>query len=340
MVTIKCLLRANNSIFYYPQAIHRFSNYEKNKFSKILSEEKYDVVFMRFASPSKLTGIIEEVLPEARIVIDIDMLLSRLTKLSWKRNPCLKNCYYLIENLKLNFFEKKLYNKPYLFFFTNYIEKDMVLQEFVKKNSKGRFRISPNVMKKTDFSLPDKRDNYIIFFGTLSSSANEDAFVFLANKIYPFIRDKLKENGITINIVGRNKTAIYDKLIENNKLENIKLVGEVDNINKEISKALFTILPIRIASGTRTRILESANLKVPIISTNIGAEGFRFSEDEIIIRDNAEDFANAMIKLIANPQKAIEYGKKIEKKSKELYLDSVVSKKLTEEIIEYINSKF
>ncbi len=311
-----------------PEAIMNFRSDEIAKYKKIITKQQYEIIFIRFAAPAMLADIAAEILPKAKIVFDVDMLMSRLTKLSWQLNPSFKNRYFFIQNRKFIRFEKLLFNKPYLFFFTNYLEKEIAQKNSVYSFSKSNLKVVPNVMKATDYPIPKEKEDYILFFGSLNSAANSDAFDFLADEIYPLISDKL--GNYKIRVVGRNQTKKIEE--KSTKLEYIDLIGEVDDINAEIAKALFTILPIRIASGTRTRILEAANLRTAVISTTIGAEGFEFNENEIIIADDKKLFADAIIKLINNRELAKKMGENLQKKSYEKYLDSVVAKNMIEMI--------
>jgi len=326
------LLKTKKWIFFSPKIIFCFSRSKIKRFKDILQNGKYEIVFFRFASPSRLAAIVSKTLPDSKIVIDIDMLFSRLSELSWNLNPTFKNRYYLIEKIKQQVYEKKLFNLPYTFLFTNFIEKKIVENKYVEKSAKGDFDILPNVMKEISLKEIPEKENCILFFGGLSSAANEDAFKYLISYIYPLISQKLGDKKIFVNIVGRNPTPIYEYLLKKNEIKNIKIIGEVPDINLEIAKALFVVLPLRIASGTRTRILEVANLKVAVITTSIGAEGFDFSEDEIIIKDSAEELAEEIINLIDNPEKAEKIGENFYRKCKELYLDRNVGKELIKKI--------
>jgi len=318
--------------FLSPRIIFCFSKSEIKKFKNILQNGKYEIVFFRFASPSRFAGIVTKILPDSKIIIDIDMLFSRLSELSWNLNPTFKNRYYFIEKIRQQIYEKKLFNLPYSFLFTNFIEKEIVEKKYVKKSAKGDFDILPNVMKEQSLKEIPEKENCILFFGGLSSAANEDAFKYLISDIYPLISQKLRDKNIFINIVGRNPTQIYDYLLKKNEIKNIIIIGEVPDINLEIAKALFVVLPLRIASGTRTRILEAANLKVAVITTSIGAEGFDFSEDEIIIRDSAEELAEEIKNLIDNPERAENSGVNFYRKCKKSYLDKNVGKELIRKI--------
>jgi glycosyltransferase involved in cell wall biosynthesis len=256
--------------------------------------------------------------------------MSRLTLLSWQLNPTLKNRYFFIQNKKFVQYEKVLFNKPYLFLFTNYLEKEMAEKNSVNAQAKSQLAVLPNVMQASDYSLPEKKQNYILFFGTLNSAANSDAFDFLAEEIYPLISEQLQQNQMQIRIVGRHQTKQMAATAE--KLEMLDLKGEVDDIDAEIANSLFTILPIRIASGTRTRILEAANLKTAVISTSIGAEGFEFDQSEIIIADETEKFAAAIVKLMEDPELATKMGANLQQKSYEKYLDRVVAENMVQMI--------
>ena len=313
-----------------PEAIMNFSEAEKIKFRAILEENNYDVIFIRFAAPARLADIAAGILLKAKIIFDIDMLMSRLTKLSWQLKPTFINRYFFIQNRKFIRYEKELFNKPYLFLFTNYLEKEMALKNSVSSISTSKLDVLPNVMQANDYQLPDEKQNYILFFGTLNSAANTDAFDFLADEIYPLIAEKLTANNMIIKVVGRHQTAVIEA--KSAKLDQINLVGEVDDIDREIANSLFAVLPIRIASGTRTRILEAANLKTAVLSTTIGAEGFEFNQAEIIIADDTKAFAEAIIRLIEQPELVKEMGENLLKKSYEKYLDTAVAQNLVDQI--------
>ncbi len=326
------LLKTKKWSFFSPRIIFCFSRSEIKRFKDILQNGKYEIVFFRFASPSRLAEIVAKTLPDSKIIIDIDMLFSRLSELSWNLNPTFKNRYYLIEKIKQQIYEKRLFNLSYSFLFTNFVEKEIVENRYVEKSAKGDFDILPNVMKEISLKNVPVKENYILFFGGLSSAANEDAFKYLISDIYPLITKKLTENKLYIKIVGRNPTPIYEYLLKKNKIKNIIIIGEVANINTEIAKVLFVVLPLRIASGTRTRMLEVANLKVAVITTSIGAEGFDFSEDEVIIRDSAEELAEEIKNLIDNPERAEKIGENFYRKCKKLYLEKTVVKELIKKI--------
>jgi glycosyltransferase involved in cell wall biosynthesis len=68
----------------------------------------------------------------------------------------------------------------------------------------------------------------------------------------------------------------------------------------EIGSAAVCVMPLRIGSGTRLKILEAAAMSKPIVSTRLGAEGLEFRDgQEIALEDEPAAFADAVVKLLS-----------------------------------------
>lgn len=66
-----------------------------------------------------------------------------------------------------------------------------------------------------------------------------------------------------------------------------------------IAAATVCVVPLRIGSGTRLKILESAALAKSIVSTRVGAEGLDFTDGkEIMLADEPSEFAEAVLELL------------------------------------------
>ena len=175
-----------------PSSIYHFSSKSLQTFEKILHERQYDILFFRSAAMGYLAMHALKTVPYAKIIIDTDMLFSRLAELSWQANPVLSNRFYYLESRKLGQYENQFYNQSFLYFLCNPVEKEMVVQNRVKEKSQGVFKVLPNFLQLPKI-LPvnpqeKKTDKFILFFGTLNSAANEDAFKILVQDIYPKIQ--------------------------------------------------------------------------------------------------------------------------------------------------------
>ena len=96
-------------VFSKPQSVYCFDDFEVEKFRQMLIAGSYDIIFIRFCSPAVLADIASDILPSAKIVVDVDMLLSRISILSWKMSRTIKNRFYLFESIKLKLFERSFF---------------------------------------------------------------------------------------------------------------------------------------------------------------------------------------------------------------------------------------
>ncbi len=317
---------------FEPESVYSFSLDATNSYKNLLRGGKYDIVFIRFCSPAKLADIATQVLPGVKIVVDVDMLLSRISALSWQMNMSIKNRFYFLENLKLRWFERNFFNKNYLFLFSNPVEMDMVINH--NYGGPAVFDVIPNIMDAPADSQPPQ-GRHILFYGALSSAANEDAYRYLAGDIYKLIEPQLIKHNVRIRIVGKDMNPAYEQLKATYNMDMVDLVGKVDDISAEIKGSLFVALPLRVASGTRTRILEAAAVERCVVTTTIGAEGLDFSNQEIVIADSPQDFAQSMSKLLDDPARLEKMSKAFYKKSYELYSADVVADELVAKIENY-----
>lgn len=307
-------------------AIYEFSKNELGKFSNILRSNQYDIVFVRFISPGYLAIEAAKVIPEAQIIVDVDMLFSRIAAMNWADNPTLRNKYFYFEKRKLEKFETIFFKKNFTFLFTNDYERNTIIQKLKLKHREKYFKVVPNMFKQLDLNriADNNQGKYILIFGTMNSVANQDGFKFFVTEIYPYIRSVLAELGIKVLVVGKNPLAWQYEYQD----DLFQIVGPVDDINSYIKNALLVFLPLRIASGTRTRILEAAALKRPVFTSNIGAEGFNFSPQEMIIEDYPEEIIPKLIYFLKKPDEYSEMGEKLYQKCMQYYEESVVEKQL------------
>lgn len=309
--------------FWQSKGIYHFSKKQKDKFVEILEQRRYEVVVFRFIAPAELANIIQQVLPNCKVVIDVDMLLSRIADLTWEQHRSWEYRYYWQEKIKLSLQEKQLFRQPYQFLFTNGYEVQLAVEKYGLQANKERYVVLPNVMQFQPLQTIAKK-KYLLFFGTLNSAANSDAFLYLAREIYPRIAKLLAEYDMEILVAGKNPLPIHEEYSGGR----IRVVGPVENLTQVIREAAMIILPLRVASGTRTRILEAAALQQSVITTTIGTEGFEFGESEIALADDAESFADKIADWVKYPEKAESFGKRLLEKARQLYSEETVANQL------------
>ena len=70
------------------------------------------------------------------------------------------------------------------------------------------------------------------------------------------------------------------------------------------------VVPIRIGSGTRLKILDAMAMGKAIVSTSVGCEGLNVNDGKnILIADDPEGFSDKMVWLLKNADKRVELEK-------------------------------
>jgi len=79
-----------------------------------------------------------------------------------------------------------------------------------------------------------------------------------------------------------------------------------------LQQAVVTLVPLKYESGTRFKIIESGAASVPCISTTLGAEGLSVTHGkDILIADETNDFVNAIVQILNDPQLGEELGRNL-----------------------------
>ncbi|UCC54081.1 MAG: glycosyltransferase, partial [Anaerolineaceae bacterium] len=144
----------------------------------------------------------------------------------------------------------------------------------------------------------------LVFTGKMDYRPNVDAVLWFSKEIWPKILRA--RPGTTWAIVGQRP---HRRLRPLSELEGVTITGRVKHIQPYIAQAAVCIMPFRAGGGTRFKIIEAMAAGKAIVSTRIGAEGFDATTGgELIIADEADDFAFATLNLLNNPEKRRELG--------------------------------
>ncbi|NOZ25073.1 MAG: glycosyltransferase [Nitrospirae bacterium] len=172
--------------------------------------------------------------------------------------------------------------------------------------SSRKMGLLPNFYIETDiegvegFSPPHE---YICMVGSMNSFQNYEGALFLLRDIWPLI--KARHAGLHLYLVGKLPPQDSYRYRELRRLADglprVVLTGEVDDAIPYVKGALATLVPVMHGSGTRTKIIESAACRTPVVSTSVGAEGLPFSDGEsIMIADDPVMFAEKTGELLSS----------------------------------------
>jgi polysaccharide biosynthesis protein PslH len=156
----------------------------------------------------------------------------------------------------------------------------------------------------------------LVFTGSMDWLPNEDAIRYFTEQILPLIRQAVP--GVTLTVVGRDP---FPGLVELSKRDpSVVVTGRVDDVRPYMEEAAVYIVPLRIGGGTRLKIYEAMAMEKPIVSTSIGAEGLPVANgEEIFLADTPESFADAVVGLLRQKDRATEIGKRAAVKVREQF---------------------
>lgn len=107
----------------------------------------------------------------------------------------------------------------------------------------------------------------ILFVGSMDYHANIDGVTWFGREIWPEIAKRHPE--LEFVIAGRHPSKAVQALAS----ERIRVTGTVEDVRPFYASALAVVVPLRVGSGTRLKILEAMAAGVPVVSTRLGAEG-------------------------------------------------------------------
>ena len=169
---------------------------------------------------------------------------------------------------------------------------------FQRHCARDAIEIIPNGVDVTHYQ-PDfsaEVSAHLIYIGSMDWYPNEDAVSFFADEVLPRIQENVPD--VRFSIVGGNPSARVQKLAER---KGVVVTGRVPEIKPYFAEATVFVVPLRIGSGTRLKILEALAMGKAIVSTSVGAEGLDLKDgEEIFIADEPEAFADAVTRLLTD----------------------------------------
>jgi len=164
----------------------------------------------------------------------------------------------------------------------------------------GHYAIIPAGVDTEYFQPTEGIDpNSILSVGSLAWDPNFDATRYFLDAIFPLILKTRPET--VLHIVGAAEGRILP--FTEPFGASVQVHGRVTDMRDYLGRVAVLVVPLRIGGGMRLKLLEAFAAGKTVVSTSIGAEG-NLGQDEIhlLIRDGAEAFSSAVLKLLANAE--------------------------------------
>ena len=162
-------------------------------------------------------------------------------------------------------------------------------------------RSVPNGVDVRYFSAGDEPadPDAIVLTGLMKYRPNVDAAVYFVREVLPRIvsaRPKL-----VFYIVGGEPSDEVRQLAG----PNVVVTGTVPDVRPFVRRAAVFVVPLRMGSGTRLKVLEGLSMEKAMVSTSLGCEGIDVEHNRhLLIADDAASFAAAVLSLLEDPARA------------------------------------
>ncbi len=142
-----------------------------------------------------------------------------------------------------------------------------------------------------------EKENKLIFVGNFNFKPTLDGLIYFLKDIMPLLKKELPK--LEIQIIG----SYPEKKLKFWKSErNLLFTGYVEDVRPYIWESTVEVIPLRIASGVRLKILEGMALGKSMVSTSIGCEGLDVTDSQhLFIADKPNDFVEKTVELLKNP---------------------------------------
>ncbi len=274
---------------YPPIVLHFYSREMKRRIKKLLAENDYDLVLIEYwymGQYAEICGNIPKVLDE----VDVEYI-RRKRMYQVEKDPVKKSEFYS-EWIRTKKYELKFIKKFDRIIAVTPKDKQILEREIPSLN----ISIIPTCID-SDYIKPSEIPNNLkdlIFVGSYGHYPNVDGVLYFCRDIFPRILKEVPETHLYI--VGPYAT----KKILNLASKNITVTGLVKDIRPYISRSV-SIVPLRVGSGIKGKIIEAMGLGSPVITTSIGAEGLKIIRGKhLLIEDMPEGFAKQTIELLKN----------------------------------------
>ncbi len=297
-----------NNLFTYPLAVKdkiiscltnlsipfkfstRYQATVAKRIKELLEKNTYDVIHFEYSHAAVYLDLIQNQINSnyTRTVISIHDVVTQ----SFLRKSA-NNFILGIEVARLFKFEKQLYSDVNQLWVLSKKDRDILTSLFTIPENK--IIINPPLLSyfiaKVKRNLDTIEKKTLLFWAAMNRPENEQGLI---NFIQTCFTKLLKiDSEYKLYIVGSNPSAKVRNLQSNN----IIVTGFVEDPTSFFEKAEIGIVPLLTGAGIKLKTLEMLSAGLPVISTNVGAEGIESSEN-IFVNDNFEQWVNIITNLV------------------------------------------
>jgi polysaccharide biosynthesis protein PslH len=145
----------------------------------------------------------------------------------------------------------------------------------------------------------EKIENSVCHIGSMEWQPNVEGLQWFLKEVWPLVLSNEKD--AKMYIAGKAMPEEFTR----GSWPNVWVLGEVENASDFMQQHEILVVPLHSASGIRIKTIEAVSLGICVVTTPVGAQGLPLQHGkEIWIENNAQKFADAIVTLLQNKQKA------------------------------------
>jgi glycosyltransferase involved in cell wall biosynthesis len=145
-----------------------------------------------------------------------------------------------------------------------------------------------------------RKPEQILFLGALDWRPNLDAVNLLLDSIFPAVLRAVPTARLCL--VGRQPPPALVQRVANTA--QVELCADVPDVRPFLAESAVMAVPLRIGGGSRLKILEALACGLPVVSTQVGAEGLRLRPNVDYVQAEEDALAQALAHALQHPEPA------------------------------------
>lgn len=265
----------------------------KKRLCEFVDKNEIDVCYFQFVRLAPFAKRIKQ-----KKVLDFQDTLSVNMKRRADKSNLISRLIFSYEAKKLAKYEAKMFKC--FDALTIITEAD---RELLKTDRKDEVSIIANGVAESYFEYPQRENKPfdLLFSGAMSYAPNIDAAEYLIKEIMPIVWQERPD--VKIAIAGGGAPTSLQKLAN----ERVVMPGWVDDMKEYYSQSKVFIAPMQIGTGLQNKLLEAMAMNMPCITSPLANQALKAKDKtEILIANNAKEYADCVLRLLDNPTLAKE----------------------------------
>lgn len=281
----------------------------KNRVKELISTNAFDIVHVEHV---RTTQFIPKGIQIPVIFDAVDCMSAQYREFYNAPSSLSQKVLHFIEFQKLKRYEPQQLSRFQFVAVTTQADRDLLRH----LGYDGTLRVIDNGVDAAYFSPRKIRQSSdLIFTGKMSYFANEHAALYLTRQIMPIVWKKFPQ--LSLCIAGNSPSCQIRAL---GKDAQITVTGFVNDMRVPLSQAKISVCPLFVGTGIKNKILEAMAMGKPVITTQKALGSLRARRgEEILIAENAEEFATLIVKLLGNEKLRKTLGAKARKYARKFH---------------------